>query len=213
MKRFFALTALVLFVFVSCSNEDVVDPIDTGSTAFSLDTEFIAAEIVAQTGWLDADGELRTPVGCGNIVEMDREEIAPGIAHYSYLLKIGEGDYDYIKLHRVVKETRPYKPIKTCKNVFFQHGDGVGFAGMVLYGINAPSVPADQSMALYMAQNDIDFWGIDQNWILIPQETTDFGFAEDWGIQNQVENLPAVVCIIGVLCQGLQIKNFIKQKV
>ena len=196
MKRFFALTALVLLVLVSCSNEDVVDPLDsTGSTAFSLDPEYIASEIVAQTGWLDVDGELRTPAGCGNIVEMEREEIFPGIAHYSYLLKIGEGDYDYIKLHRVVKETKPFKPIKTCKNVFFQHGDAVGFEGMTLYGINAPSAPADQSIALYMAQNDIDFWGIDQNWILIPQETTDFGFAEGWGIQNQVENLDIALSV------------------
>ena len=40
-----------------------------------------------------------------------------------------------------------------------------------------------------MAQNDIDFWGIDQNWILVPQGVTDFGFMADWGIQNQVENL------------------------
>ncbi len=195
MKRYFAFAALLILVFVSCSNEDVVDPVDTGSTTLSLDPEFIASEIIAQTGWLDADDQIRTPEGCGNIIGIEREEIAPGIAHYSFLLKTGEGEYDYIKLHRVVKEKRPYRPIRTCKNIFFQHGDGVGFEGMTLYGLNAPSAPVDQSMALYMAQNDIDFWGIDQNWILIPQETTDFGFAEGWGIQNQVKNLDIALSV------------------
>ncbi len=196
MKRFFALITLLVLVSVSCSNEDVVDPLDNaGSAAVSLDPEFIASELIAQTGWPDADDQMRLPEGCGNIIDIEREEILPGIVHYSYLLKIGEGEYDFIKLHRVVKESRPYKPIKTCKNVFFQHGDGVGFEGMVLYGVNAPSVPLEQSMAVYMAQNEIDFWGIDQNWILIPQETTDFGFAEGWGIQNQVENLDIALSI------------------
>lgn len=196
MRRYFVLTVLALLVVVSCSNERGIEPLENpGSASLNLDPEFIAAELVAQTGWPDADGLLRTPVGCGNIISIEREEIAAGIAHYSYKLKIGEGDYDVIGLHRVVKESTPYKPIKTCKNVFFQHGDGVGFEGMTLYGINAPSVPADQSMALYMAQNDIDFWGIDQNWILIPQETTDFGFAEGWGILNQVENLDIALSV------------------
>jgi hypothetical protein len=196
MKRYFALTALFLLVFVSCSNEDVVDPLEnTGSTAFSLDPEYIAGEIIAQTGWPDVDGELRTPEGCGNIIDMEREELTPGIAHYTYKIKVGEGDYDVIGLHRVVKETRPYKPIKTCKNVFFQHGDAVGFEGMTLYGLNAPSAPEDRSMAIYMAQNDIDFWGIDQNWILVPQGVTDFDFMADWGILNQVENLDIALSI------------------
>ena len=130
MKRYFALFVIVLLAAVSCSDDRNVDPVDTGSDALSFDAELIAAEIVAQTGWPDVDGQLRTPEGCGNIIEIEREEILPDIAHYSFLLKIGEGEYDCIKLHRVVKETRPYKPIKTCKNIFFQHGDAVGFAGI-----------------------------------------------------------------------------------
>ncbi|HER43594.1 MAG TPA: hypothetical protein ENO08_03955 [Candidatus Eisenbacteria bacterium] len=160
MKRFFALTALVLLLAVSCSNEDVVDPLDaSGSASFSLDPEYIAAEIVAETGWPDADGQLRTPEGCGNLIDVQREDVFPGIAHYSYLIKTGEGEYDCIKLHRVVRETSPFKPIRTCKNLFIQHGDGVGFEGVFLYGTVAPSVPGDHAFAIYLAQNDIDVWG------------------------------------------------------
>ena len=196
MRRYFVLTVLVLIVLVSCSNERGIEPFEnTGSTSLNLDPEYIAAELVAQTGWLDADGLLRTPDGCGNIISVEREEVAPGIAHYSYKLKIGEGDYDVIGLHRVVKETRPYKPIKTCKNVFLQHGDGVGFEGIFLFGTMAPSVPGDQAIAIYLAQNEIDVWGIDQNWILVPQDVTDFSFMADWGMQNQIENLDIALSI------------------
>ena len=196
MKRFLALATLLLLVFVSCSNDDVVDPLDnTSSTAFSLDPELIAGEIIAQTGWPDVDGELRTPEGCGFILDMEREELTLGIAHYSYKIKVGEGDYDVIGLHRVVKETRPYKPIKTCKNIFIQHGDGVGFEGVFLYGTVSPSTPDDRAFALYLAQNEIDVWGIDQNWALVPGDVTDFSFMVDWGMQNQIENLDAALSI------------------
>ena len=196
MKRYFALTALLLLVIVSCSNENAVDPLDNaGSTALTLDPEYIAGEIIAQTGWPDVDGQLRTPEGCGNIIDIEREELAPGIAHYTYKIKIGEGDYDVIGLHRVVKETRPCKPIKTCKNIFLQHGDGVGFEGVFLYGTMAPSVPGDQAFAIYLAGNEIDVWGIDQNWVLVPQETADFSFMAGWGMQNQIENLDIALSI------------------
>ncbi len=196
MKRFFALTILALLVVVSCSNERGIEPFENqGSSSLNLDPEYIAAELVAETGWLDADGELRTPEGCGNIIGIEREEIAPGIAHYSYMLKIGEGDFDMIGLHRVVMESRPYKPIKTCKNVFLQHGDGVGFEGVFLYGTMAPSVPGDHAFAIYLARNEIDVWGIDQNWILVPQGTTDFSFMAGWGMQNQIENLDIALSV------------------
>ena len=196
MKRFFALTVIALLVVVSCSDDRGIEPLENqGSSSFNLDPEYIAGEIIAQTGWPDADGELRTPEGCGNIIGIEREEIAPGIAHYSYQLKIGEGDYDMIGLHRVVMESGPYKPIKTCKNVFLQHGDGVGFEGVFLYGTMAPSVPGDQAFAIYLAQNEIDVWGIDQNWILVPQETTDFSFMAGWGMQNQIENLDIALSV------------------
>jgi hypothetical protein len=196
MRRFIALTVLGLLVIVSCSNERGIEPLDNpGSTSLSLDPEFIAEELVAQTGWLDTDGQLRTPEGCGNIIDIEREEIAPGIAHYSYKIMVGEGEYDMIGLHRVVMETRPYKPIMTCKNVFLQHGDGVGFEGAFLYGTVAPSVPNDQAFATYLAQNEIDVWGIDQNWILVPQGVTDFSFMAGWGMQNQIENLDIALSI------------------
>jgi pimeloyl-ACP methyl ester carboxylesterase len=34
---------------------------------------------------------------------------------------------------------------------------------------------------------------MDQDWILVPSETTDFGFMADWGLQRQVDNLSIAV--------------------
>ena len=198
MKKRLALAALVILVLVSCSSERGVEPFSS-EPVVQLDPEFIAEELVAQTGWPDVDDQIRLPEGCGNIIEIDREEVAPGIAHYSYVLKVGEGEYDNIKLHRVIRETEPYRPIKTCKNLFFQHGDGIGFAGMMLYGYLAPSVPDEESVAIFLAQNDVDVWGIDQNWQLVPPGVTDFDFMKDWGIPNQVENRRSER---GQLCRG-----------
>jgi hypothetical protein len=196
MKRFFALTAIVLLVIVSCSDERSIEPLENqGMSSLTFDPQYVAEDIVAQAGWLDADGEIRTPEGTGCIVDFEREDVAPGIAHYSYTVKVGEGDHDVVGLHRVVKESKPNKPIKTCKNVFLHHGDGVGFTGAFLYGTVAPSVPGDHAFAIYLAQNEIDVWGIDQNWVMVPQGTTDFSSMVDWGMQNQVENLDAVMSV------------------
>jgi hypothetical protein len=123
------------------------------------------------------------------IANSTREEIAPRIFHYTFDLAIGDGPYDVIRLHRVVRERRPHSPDKTKKNVFFLHGDAQPFESVLLYGKIAPSVADDQSAAIYFAEAGIDVWGMDQPWMLVPLETTDFGFMSDWGFQYSVDNL------------------------
>jgi hypothetical protein len=60
---------------------------------------------------------------------------------------------------------------------------------MFLSGSVIPSAPDEQSIAYYLAQNDVDVWGIDQAYTLLPEEITDFSFMADWGIQFDAENL------------------------
>jgi len=97
------------------------------------------------------------------------------------------GVHVLVGIHRVVKESRPYRPIRTDKNLFLIHGDGVGFVKF-LFGVQSPHTPDDQSVAVYLAQNDVDVWGIDQGWVLVPDGTTDFAFMADWGLQRQVDD-------------------------
>jgi hypothetical protein len=50
-------------------------------------------------------------------------------------------------------------------------------------------VPArDRAIAIYLAKNDIDVWGMDYRWALVPEDTTDFRFMKKWGTLRDVED-------------------------
>ena len=119
----------------------------------------------------------------------DREVIDGDIVHYRFYLQVGPGQYDVIGIHRVVKENRPGRPIRTRDAIFMQHGDWKDFTGMHLPGTLSSLVPDAFGIAVYFAENDVDVWGIDQAWTLVPAEETDFTFMADWGIQRQVDDL------------------------
>jgi hypothetical protein len=177
---------------------------ETHSPSFltdGIDVQLAAAEIVALSGWdthpdatlPDRLNDLQTK-DFGLILDWSREVVCGDIVHYEWLLQVGPGQYDQIKVHRVVKELIPQRPIRTANAIFLQHGDAVGFVKF-MYGQAAPSVPDDHAVAVYLAQNDVDVWGIDQNWVLVPEETTDFGFMQDWGMDNQMSNLRIALAI------------------
>ena len=197
--RYLATCLLILAALaIGCSHEDPTRP-TANSTDYSatsqLDPALTAAELVAVSGW-ERDPEVAVPDRAGTfddkclgfISDYTREELPGNVAHYSYTMRVGWGPYDFIKIHRVVKESRPYRPIRTQHAIFLQHGDAVGFVKF-LFGVAAPSVPEEHSAAIFLAQNGVDVWGIDQNWVLVPEETAEFGFMQDWGMDNQIANL------------------------
>ena len=89
---------------------------------------------------------------------------------------------DVIALHRVVKEDQPNQPIRTKKTIF-------------LTGTLSATTPDDFGAAVYWARHDVDIWGIDQAWNLVPAETADPGFMADWGVDKQVRDLGDAVKI------------------
>jgi len=203
---FLVCTVLVLTVFAGCSQDRSVTPDPTVATDHSsaviANPEAVAAELVSRAGWeIDPeavadskDGGIALSGGGGCIDWIEREVIVDDIVHYYIEVQVGSGMYDVIGLHRVVKERRPHHPIRTKKNVFLQHGDAVGFVKF-LFGPASPNTPDDHAAAVYLAQNDIDVWGIDQNWVLVPEGTTDYTFMAGWGMQNQIDNLGAGLAI------------------
>jgi hypothetical protein len=201
MRAFFA----VLFVFLAiacvagCSDDRGVVPNKSDASngsAINVDPDALAAELVARSGWtVTSDEEIpaklqdlyRAPAA-GQILGVTRQPLMNGVVHYSFKVRVGSGPYDVIGLHRVVKESRPYIPIRTKKNIFLQHGDAVGFVKFV-FGVASPSTPDEQSFAIFLAQNGVDVWGIDHGWILVPMETTDFSFMANWGMQREINDL------------------------
>jgi len=160
----------------------------------------LAAEMAVRSGWSLESEEgvvalnVGKPSGWG-IVEMTRTPLVGDIVHYAFVLSLGSGEFDRIGLHRVVRESRTCRPIRTRRAVMLQHGDAVGFEGVFLHGSVANSVPDDHAFAVFLAQNDYDVWGIDQRWILVPAGTSDLAFMSDWNIQRQVDDLGVALSI------------------
>ncbi len=200
--RNLCLSVLFLFfalLLASCQSDPLVEPNPNLTVSEfaspGIDPELAAFEIM-KAGNFPFDPEVELPDRLANtpdksfmnICGFEREDLGDDIAHYSITLRVGWGEYDKIVLHRVVKERRPYRPVRTTKNIFLQHGDAVGFVKF-LYGPAAPSVPDDHAAAIYLAQGGVDVWGIDQNWVRVPAETADLSFMSDWGMDNQIQNL------------------------
>jgi hypothetical protein len=162
--------------------------------------EVWAVEMVRAVGWESNDPAVSDKCEGGPqfLVDFERTPLVDDVAHYRFDLRFGPGEYDVVRIHRVVRETRPYRPIRTRKNLFLLHGDGLGFVKFV-FGTETPYLPPEQSLAVYLALNDVDVWGMDQPWALVPYGETDFTFGADWGMQFNVDALDQSLAVARVV--------------
>ena len=198
MRRF-ALFGLLCFalLLVSCSREDSPTAPAANSPAdlnYAIDPELTAGELALAAGW-EFDPEVDLPATLASLMDksgfcfirnFDREVLTGDIVHYSIVLAVGPGEHDVVGIHRVVRESRPYRPIRTRKSLFLVHGMGKDFVGNFLPGLKSPNLPDDVGFAVFMAQNDIDVWGLDNSYTLVPPGLDDLGFAADWGMDKSV---------------------------
>jgi hypothetical protein len=162
----------------------------------AVDIEATARDIATRAGWsLDPnltqeEGAVDSgPAALPQVLLTGRQTITGDIVHYSFHVRVGPGPYDEIGLHRVVRESGPHQPIRTARNTFLLHGDIKDFTGMFLPGVSSPRMPDDFGFAVFLAQNGIDVWGIDQAWTLVPSNVGDFSFMADWGMERNVSDL------------------------
>jgi hypothetical protein len=151
---------------------------------------------------LDCAGQSK--VGCRHSVE--RYELGKGIAHYVMEVPLGGGEFDLVRIHRVVRESRPYCPVRTRGDVFMIHGAATDYDAIFLTA-GAEAINAETSSPYYLAANNIDVWGIDLAWTMVPMETTDFTFMKDWGIERDVDHV-LVAMTIARLVRGLTRQGF-----
>ena len=122
-----------------------------------------------------------------NAFQMSRKKGGSDIAHYAFDIPVGSGPFDVVRIHRVVRENRPYRPVRSRGAVFMLHGASLKFEPIFLRaGVASPS-PAT-SVAHYLADKNIDVWGMDFGWTGVPAETSDFGFMQDWGIDKDIDH-------------------------
>jgi hypothetical protein len=119
-----------------------------------------------------------------------RRSLTSQVAAYSAELRVGPGPFDVIGLHRVIRERAPHRPIATSHAVMLVHGDVWSFDAAFLK--SGPS-PEEDSIAVYLADNAIDVWGVDLGWTRVPAATTDFSFMRGWGIERDARDLAAAL--------------------
>jgi len=117
----------------------------------------------------------------------EREALGGGVAHYSFRLRVGAGDFEEIRLHRIVRERAPFLPIRSSRAVFLVHGAAWGFA------------PSFLDLSVFLAGNDVDVWGVDLRWTLVPEDTSDFSFMADWGLGTDVGDVDAGLAVARAL--------------
>ena len=199
------LLCAVLF-FISCERDisyvpfQKIDENDLSST--SINPELIARELTDMNGWQveentdqPKDNQALQKSAGYYIMNFQRNHIIEDIYHYKFQVRTGSGPYDIIGIHRVVKERWFGLPARTELSLFFQHGDAKDFEGMMLPATHSPSTPPDFGMAVYLAKKNVDVWGIDQAWTLVPEGTSDLSFMQDWGLQRQVDDLSIAIAI------------------
>jgi len=209
---------IVLLAFSGCQKQAPVAPnLNQESVEVSLEKAEIAAlEMIELSNW-EIDTEAKLSDGSMTSLEkcrphpprprprpprpgpcppnpyplrmIDRQHVAGDIYYYTFEMSVGSHPHNKIGIHRVVKEKCPCRPIRTDKNIFLQHGDCKNFETMFLPGMHSPNMPNGFGLAVYLAENDVDVWGISQAWTFVPTEASDFSFMEGWGLQKQVNDL------------------------
>jgi pimeloyl-ACP methyl ester carboxylesterase len=202
MRRYLIYLVLVAALAAfGCEERVSLPPATQNPSTTTGELEALAWSIVEQAGWpvqvseteLGAVGMAHRCDHQMTLFGFERTHVTGNIYHYSMEVPIGPGPHDRIGLHRVVKE-RGRQPIATEKTLFCLHGTPGHFEVMFLAG-SVTSAPNHQSIAVFLAENDVDVWGIDQAYTLLPQEITDFSFMDGWGMQFDADNLRTAMAV------------------
>lgn len=195
---------------ISSDESVILEEPGNGNKSISLSPEVNNVEVLNIKSQDLKDERIRLKTGGKSAVKMVRKntrtELGNGIVHYVYELRFGYGEFDIVRVHRVVKEQRPYKPVHTKGNVFMVHGSIQDFDDIFL-SAGAESIDSKTSIPFYLAEKYIDVWGIDLGWNLVPVETADFEFMKDWGIDRDRDHTLAAL-IFARLVRGLTGQGF-----
>jgi len=132
-----------------------------------------------------AEGPLSFAATC----TVKREVVFEDVVHYSFRVQVGPGEHDLIGLHRVVRERSPWRPARGLEGLFAISGGYLGFEGLYLTSLADPEMPPEHAFPVFLARHDVDVWGIDLGWSLIPPETDDVSFLEHWDIPRDARDV------------------------
>ena len=117
------------------------------------------------------------------------------VVHYWFDVAVGPGAFDVIRLHRVVKETAPGRPVPRMEGVLMLPGSPQLFEQIFLPPASAGVEAEEGSIALFLASHDVDVWGMDYGWSFVPYGTPDFAPLEGWGIDKETAHVSSALSI------------------
>jgi len=126
---------------------------------------------------------VRPALATDRIEQVSRQHLVDHIYEYSYVISTGNDQYHRVGVHRVVQEVDG-SPQPCDQALFMVHGDAWAFNAAFLRETSTPN-----SMPVFLARRGVDVWGIDLGWTLVPSNTTDFTFMQDWGLQRDIDDL------------------------
>lgn len=166
----------------------------------------LGAPGTASAGGAPPPGLLEKAAGPA-IPHADRTVLYRDVVHYRWNVTVGSGPHDVIRLHRFVREPRPYVPVRTKDAVLMLPGAPNSVEMIFVEPLISAVPPRDQAITIYLASHDIDVFAMDYAWALVPPETSDFGFMKDWGLAKDAQHAEIALglarLIRGATGQGL----------
>ena len=129
----------------------------------------------------------------------DRSVLSEDLAHYTFDVRVGPGKFDVIRLHRIVRERSAYRPIQTVNGVLLLPGSPNYFEAIFMTPTVSQALPPDHDIVVYLAMHNIDVWGMDYAWSLVPAETTDFAFMKNWGMAKDIQHVQIALYLARLL--------------
>lgn len=123
-----------------------------------------------------------------SIRHVDRTVLGEDVAHYRFDVVVGPGKFDRIRLHRIVREKRPWQPIHTESGLLMLPGGPNTVEMIFIEPLISPAAAWDHAITVFLAKNNVDVWAMDYRWALVPAGTTNFNFMKHWGLQRDVDD-------------------------
>jgi hypothetical protein len=144
-----------------------------------LTSIFVAA--LALPSLLSAQTEPPAAVAAHALANAERRALSAGVAEYTFKVRVGNGPYDEIGIHRVVKETAPGQPARSATAIFLAPGD--------IWNFRAAFLTGNHPLPQFLAENGVDVWGIDYRWTSVPGNVADTSFMNSWGLEQDAADL------------------------
>lgn len=120
--------------------------------------------------------------------ELEREQVADDVYHYSFLLKLGDTPNARVRVHRIVREEAPWRARPADRALLLLHGDFATFTTNFAPSLMSAAAQPDRGLAVYLAQRGIDVWGLDRRWTTAPKEGADLSDFAEMGVVQAVSD-------------------------